>query len=338
MTVLDYVVQTMLSNANKKKFTTFPNELQTLKDATKCSPSVLAQSLKNIEKGIKHMEKEAKLDQQHNGDDPAFSNGIIKFLTKFGTPKYNQFVIDVQNCSEKCSKLREHFGEEEQCDVVKLFDVLDKFSCAFAMSVKKTTEKEARKKRMKEQSRGRAQRRASRSPDSRKGGSSKEGKEGKEGHETSASPQKGRRRSRKSRSPGRDGRRSRGSSVEGKSGGGGGGGGGGTNLLAAIMAKGGIGGLKKGIQMKKSASPETKARHDMAERLMTELLTMGHEREEVQEISEQMMKNKSLDAIERMLESGKTINARLDEIHVPRVMSASEKRVAMLNAMMAGRK
>jgi hypothetical protein len=34
----------------------------------------------------------------------------------------------------------------------------------------------------------------------------------------------------------------------------------------------------------------------------------------------------------------KNINKRLDEIGISRVLSESEKRVAMLNAMMAGRK
>ena len=348
MTVLDYVVQTMLSNENKREYTEFPKDLAKLKDATKCSPSVLTNSIKMLAKGMKHMQREAEHDETNElVMDSTFSKRISAFLTKFGHPKLQKYQQLVEECHLKCFKLREHFGEDEKCDVVQLFDVLDKFSSAFALSVKKTAEKKERKRRMSlvdaEKRKKKESRRASRSPE-RRGREGKEGKEeggendgkGREGKAGKTGKSSNSRRSRSSRSPGR---RSRGSSVEGKSSSGGSGGGGGS-LLAAIMAKGGIGGLKQGIALN-SASPGTKARHELKERLMAELLTMGHEREDVRAIASEMMDGKSTDYIARILESNiyeKLINTRLDEINRPKVMSASEKRVAMLNAMMAGRK
>ena len=56
-------------------------------------------------------------------------------------------------------------------------------------------------------------------------------------------------------------------------------------------------------------------------------------------MTKRMMKGKSVESVERMVDEGeKSINNRLDELNIPKIMSASEKRVAMLNAMMAGRK
>ena len=346
MTVLDYVVQTMLSHEKKRPFTKFPNELTRLRDALKCSPNVLKSQMRVLETGVNLMKKEAKEDENivteesSEGEETTFSRGILKFLKKVAQEKMTKYQKDLIECDRKCAKLREHFGEDDNCDVVALFDVLDKFSTSFATSVQKTTDREARKRRMSEAStRGRGDRRRSRSPEQRGG----EGKEGKEGSKESKeggglSPDKKSRGRRGSRSPGR---RGRGSSVEGKRGGGGGGGGetGGPNLLAAIMAKGGIGGLKKGIELAKTASPGTKQRHQCEESLTAMLLQMGHDREEVPSMTKRMMKGKSVESVERMVDEGeKSINNRLDELNIPKIMSASEKRVAMLNAMMAGRK
>ena len=347
-TVLDYVVQTMLSSETKKKYTNFPNELLKLKDATKCNMNVLTSNLKALEKGVVMMKKEAKEDNKANnngagneeeGDDAfqptKFAKVITKFLNKKGETKINQYRSQLRVCEDRSALLRDHFGEDPKCDVVHLFDVLDKFSTAFSTSVKKTNDREARKRRMSQQSekRGRA-RRASRSPERNVGG--KEG-EGKEGGSSPDAGQKKRgnlpkiRRGRSSRSPGR---RSRGSSVEGKRGDSGG-----PNLLAAIMAKGGIGGLKNSIKMKQSASPGTKQKHEQQENLMAMLLQMGHDREEVKEIAIKIMKNKSIEQINSMMDRGeKGINKTLDLLNIPKIMSASEKRVEMLNAMMKGRK
>ena len=348
MTVLDYVVQTMLSNDKKKGYTTFPSELLKLKDATKCSPKVLKNSLKILEKGVQHMKREAATDlkaistqdsteedagEEKTNSGTLFTRGIEKFLKKHAAPKLEKYQEEIRRSDELCDQLRDHFGEDPTCDVVTLFDVLNKFSTAFATSVKKTTDRQARQRRMSQQAESRGRRRASRSPERGEG----KGGEGKEGGNSPT--KRGGRRS--SRSP--KGRRSRGSSVEGKRGGSSSGGNsgdtGGPNLLAAIMAKGGIGGLKRGIQMKQSASPGTKQRHEQQESLMAVLLQMGHEREEVSTISQKMMKNKSLEDINGMLDGGeRSINRRLDTLKIPRVMSESEKRVAMLSAMMAGRK
>ena len=63
---------------------------------------------------------------------------------------------------------------------------------------------------------------------------------------------------------------------------------GGANLLAAIMAKGGLRGLKTDISLKATASPGTRQRHEALQELMASLIQMKHPRDEVKSIAERL--------------------------------------------------
>ena len=156
--------------------------------------------------------------------------------------------------------------------MVHLFTILEKFSAAFAKSVKKHLEKEARRQRMEKakekKDRTRRSRRHSRSPE--RGGSRRD----------SRSPVG--RRHRRSRSV--EGKNADRGSNEGKSGG--------ANLLAAIMAKGGLQGLKADISLKANASPGTKQRHEALHELTATLIQMNHPRDEVKSIAERISRGR----------------------------------------------
>jgi hypothetical protein len=283
MTVLDYVVQTMLKSKEKRAHTSFPEELSQLRNATKCAPKVLTSGLVALQKGIAHMKREGERDssggtgsaaegKDASGSVSKFAQGCERFLARIGEPKVNELSGLLKSAETACAKLREHFGEDPKCDVVNLFTVLEKFSASFAKSVKKHVEKEARRERTErakeakeKKERSRQSRRHSRSPE-RAGGR------------------------RASRSPvGRRHRRSR--SLEGKNNGNreaNEGKTGGANLLAAIMAKGGLRGLKTDISLKSSASPGTRRRHDVLQELMATLIQMKHPQDEVKSIAERL--------------------------------------------------
>ncbi len=281
MTVLDYVVMTMLKSEQKSKHTTFPQDLSRLRDAPKCSPPVLKSGLQTLARGLKHMRSEAEKDSggavEGKGGQGEFSAQCQAFLDESGQPTLAELEESIATAEQDCGRLREHFGEDAKCDVVRLFATLEKFSSAFAQSVKKHTERQERQRRMRareqEKQKTGGHRRASRSPE-------RSGRMG--GRRKSRSPS-GRRRSR---------------SVEGKSTPRGGasektsGGTGGPNLLAAIMAKGGLRGLKQDISLKATASPGTRQRHEVMQTLMGTLIQMGHSREDVKSIAERLMRGR----------------------------------------------
>lgn len=325
MTVLDYVVQTMLKSKEKRVHTSFPEELSQLRNATKCAPKVIKSGLVTLQKGIAHMKREGERDSAASALDSAdakgspsgnskFTRGCQRFLARSGEPKVNELSNLLENAEAACAKLKEHFGEDPKSDVVSLFNTLEKFSAAFAKSVKKHLEMEDRRARMlkakENKERSRQSRRHSRSPE-RGGGR------------------------RASRSPvGRRHRRSR--SVEGKTNGdrvANEGKTGGANLLAAIMAKGGLRGLKTDISLKATASPGTRQRHEALQELMASLIQMKHPRDEVKSIAERLASGRSADSIADMADSEDAINRALDQAGIARVMSASDRRVAEMRGL-----
>ena len=48
-------------------------------------------------------------------------------MNKKGETKINQYRSQLRVCEDRSALLRDHFGEDPKCDVVHLFDVLDKF-------------------------------------------------------------------------------------------------------------------------------------------------------------------------------------------------------------------